>query len=43
MMFASRPPGKTHARPQIPGLGGHRAVGMMEILRVVRMVVAEGC
>jgi len=43
MMVASRPQGKTLASLQVPGLRGHRAVGMMEIVRVVGMVVAKGC
>jgi len=46
MMVASWPQGKQLASPQVPGLGGHRAVrmvGMMVIVRVVGMVVAKGC
>jgi len=40
MVVASRPQGETLASPQVPGLGGHRAVRM-----VGRMVMCEwwGC
>jgi len=45
MTVATRPQGETIVSPHDPELGGHRAVrmvGMMVIVRVVEMLVAKG-